>query len=246
VSGVLPGARYQQLVSTLVGLRELRREAIGQVTASQAYLQLISHVLYHGLKTYLLTENAVVRRLPGASSLMRLGQNAVRSATPNLEAGIDRRLLAFVASNVAETVRESRAFLEQTLDDAMLHTIADELWSTNGHRPLAEIIALVEEESTADLVATARGIWLTVRDTPAITRLIDALVDQFYQAHGDEPVAVVLADAGITRERTTDVLAAAAAHLTGAMPDGGRLEAYVRHRLGGFYAGYTGDATPAS
>lgn len=240
---VLPRERYEQLVTSVVGLQRLRREVVGQLTQSTVYAELTSHVLYHGLKNYLLTENAVVRRIPGASSLVRLGQNAVRSATPSLEAGIDRRLLAFVASNVAETVRDSRAFLETTLDDAMLRTIADDIWASNGTRPLGQAAALVEEDSLDGLVLAARDAWLTARSSPAVRLLIDAVVEQFYRTHGDEPVAVLLAGLGITRERVTAALATVAAPLVTVARDGGHLEAYVRRRLEAFYSGYS-DPTP--
>jgi hypothetical protein len=239
LDGVLPPERYDQLVSSVVGLRRLREEVVDQVTGSAVYAELITHVLYHGLKGYLLTENAVVRRVPGASSLVRMGQHAVRSAAPNLEAGIDRRLVAFVASNVAETVRDSREFLNATLDDAMLRTIADEVWAANRSRTVGEVGALVEEEPLGDLVAAGRDVWLSARSSTVVGQLIDAVVDQFYQAHGDEPVDVVLGQLGITAHRAGTALGAVAAQVMAVARDGGHLEAYLRRRLEAFYAGYS-------
>ncbi len=240
LSALLPRERYEQLVSSAVGLQRLRREVIGQITASTVYAELISHVLYHGLKNYLLTENAVVRRIPGASSLLRMGQNAVRSATPNLEAGIDRRLMAFVGSNVADTVRDSRRFMEDVLDDAMLHTIAEEIWTVNGPRALGEFAAVVEEESLAEVMAAGREAAASARSGPLAARLVGAAVERFYRAHQDEPVTALLTGLGITPERAADALTDLAGQLLGAAREGGQLEAYVRHRLEGFYSGYSG------
>ena len=238
VQEVLPRERYEQLISSVVGLHRLREEIVGQITDSSVYTKLIAHVLYHGLKDYLLIENAVVRRVPGASLLLRIGQNAVRSATPQLEAGIDRRLVAFVAANVAQTVRDSRDFLTATLDDAMLWTIADEIWAVNRSRAVGQVAGLVEEEALGDLVAAGRDFWLSKRSSPVVGRLIDAVVAQFYRAHGAEPVAVVLADLGVTRQGAGVELAQIAARLVAVARDSGALEAHVRRRLEAFYTEY--------
>lgn len=239
LSQVVPPERYEQAVSAGVDLQRLRQEAIAQATRSTVYAELVSHVLYHGLKNYVLTQNAIVRHLPGASSLLRMGQNAVHSVTPNLEAGIDRQLLAFVASTVAETVRDSRAFLEQMLDDTTLRTIAQEIWADNGARSVGELAALVEDDSLDTLVSSARDVWLTARSSPPLARLVDAAVEQFHAAHADEPLSDLADAAGITRQRATSALTTLATQLAAPARDGGHLEAYVRRRLTAFYSGYS-------
>ena len=235
---VVAQAGYEKLVGSVVGLQRLRREVIDQVTDSTVYAQLIAHVLYHGLKDYLLTENAVVRRLPGASSLLRMGQNAVRSASPNLEDGIDRRLVAFVATNVGGTVRDSREFLDATLDETMMRTIADEIWAANRSRSVGEAADLVDDESLGDLAAAVRDLWLATRSSAVVAHVVDAIVEQFYEGHGDDSVAVVLEDLGLTRRRASEALGEVAAHLAPVALDGGHLEMYVRRRLEAFYSEY--------
>lgn len=245
LSAVLSRERCDDLVSSAVGLRRLRREVVGQLTESAVYAKLISHVLYHGVKSYVLTENAVVRRVPGASSLLRMGQSAVRSATPNLEAGIDRRLVAFVGSNVADTVHESRQFLEELLDDAMLRTVAEEIWAVNGPRAIGELAAVLEEKSIGDFMAATAQVWPTIRSSAVVNAVIDAVVERFYASHGNVPVGDLLADLGITKGRATDALATVAAQLVPAARDSGQLEAYVRRRLEAFYSSYSAGGAPS-
>jgi len=236
LADVLTEPAYRQVVDAVATQQAIRGELVAQVTSSAVYAQLISHVLYHGLKNYLLTENAVVRTLPGASSLLRMGQNAMRSANPNMEAGIDRRLIAFVTSNVAETVLDSHEFLETVLDEAVVGTVADEVWTTNGPRPVGEFAALVDDTGLAGMVATGREVWTAVRSSPVVGRVVDAVVEQFYRAHGDEPVTVLLVDLGVTPERAAAALVEVVTPgLTVAAGNGGMLEAYVRQRLEAFY-----------
>jgi len=235
----LPQASYRLLVEGAVAQARIRREIVDQLTASAVYAQLISHVLYHGVKDYVLTENAVVRNVPGASSLLRMGQNAVRSASPGLEASIDRRLIAFVASNVSETVRDSQEFLDTVLDDATFRTIAGEVWATNGPRSVGDLTALLDPDVLGEVVATGRDVWSAVRSGPVVGRVLDAVVEQFYRAHGGEPVAAFLGDLGITREVAASAVAQVVAPAVAAARDAGHLEAWVRGRLTEFYATYT-------
>ena len=42
-------------------------------------------MLYRGVKDYVLTENVLARRIPGASSIVRFGQRGLNTAAPGLE-----------------------------------------------------------------------------------------------------------------------------------------------------------------
>mgnify|MGYP002653035203 CR=1 FL=1 len=119
----------------------------------------MSHVLYQGVKGYLLTENVVARKLPGASTLVKFGQKTMSAAAPNLEAGVDRRLTAFVEANLSETLRESRRYLEATPTPELLTEMADEVWTTLADRPVGEIIGVADPEGTREVVvAVGRSV----------------------------------------------------------------------------------------
>lgn len=240
VGDVLAREAYDEATEAVVGMKALRSEITAQLTSNTAYSQLVSHVLYHGIKTYLLTENVVARRVPGASSLVRLGQRAVNTAAPNLERGIDRQLIAFINVNVHETIKESRRFLDTILDDELLRTVADEVWAANADRSVGDAAGLVEEDAVEGLVASAWEVWTALRSTPPVSRLVEQVVDDFYGAHGDRPVAVLLEEAGLDRQRVAREASEAAGPAVDAVLDSGFLESRLRERLGAFYSGYPG------
>ena len=97
-----------------------------------------SHVLYHGIRGYVLTENVFARRLPGASSH---GQaRPAGSQCGRAEARGRRRqtaLRAFVQAASGDTLRDSRRYLESTLDAAALHDLVDGAWTDIARHPLA-------------------------------------------------------------------------------------------------------------
>lgn len=238
VGDVLTREAYDEVAETVIGMRALRAEVITQLTTNTAYSQLVSHVLYHGIKSYLLTENVVARKVPGASSLVRLGQRAVSSAAPNLERGIDRQLIAFISLNVHETIKESRRYLDAMLDDDLLRTVADEIWAANADRSVADATALVEEDAVEGLVASVWRLWASLRTSPVVAGLAGQVVGELYRAHGDRPVAALLEDAGLARDRVGEGVASAAGPVVEAALASGFLESRIRARLGAFYAGY--------
>jgi hypothetical protein len=242
LSQLLPRADYDKLGNAVIGLTAVRQEVIRQLTTSTAYSKLIAHVLYQGLKNYALNENVVARRVPGASSLIRMGQSAVRSASPNLERNVDKALIGFVNSNIAETIRDSREFLETVLDEPMMQTIAEELWSMNADRTTGELTDLVGPESFEEVLAAGRDAVLRLLAGEELPRLADQLLDGVLTAHGATPLDELLGDLGITADLVTKELQPVAADLAGVLRASGYLEARARRRSDAFAAWYRSGA----
>ena len=56
LSELVPRADFDRLADAVVGLEDVRAEMILQVTTSEVYSQLMSYVLYQGIKNYLQSE----------------------------------------------------------------------------------------------------------------------------------------------------------------------------------------------
>lgn len=237
-------ARRQDVVAvadTVARLDRLREEVIGAVTASTAYRHLVAHVLYRGVKDYVLTENVLARRIPGASSLVRFGQRGLNTAAPGLEQAVDRQLSAFVEANIAETLRESRRYLEATLDARMMRVLAEEAWAQLAPRRVADLASLAEEEDverlSRDLVVLAEHALATGHLTPLVERAAHDLLTRY--AH--RAPADLLRELGLDEEGVSDALTAAGDLLTGQPAVRRFIEDRVRTRLTAFYVA---DACP--
>lgn len=226
--------------TTIAAMDEARDTLLTQLTSSGSYSRLVAHVVYYGVKSYLLTENALAKRIPGASSLVRLGQRSLGAAAPGLEANVDKQLVAFVDSSIADTVRESRRFLDRMLDEASVEQSAAEGWAAVADHPVsgsADVLTEAEANALADLVWEQ---WTALRQTTTVENIVDAVVRGFIETNAQRPARDVLADVGVTdawvAEWLTPVLDASLAD------DGVRtfVEARVRARLEGFYASYDG------
>lgn len=227
---------------TLVGSvgrhERLRSELIGALTASTAYRRLVAHVLYRGVKAYVLTENVFARKIPGASSLVRFGQRSLHTAAPGLEKAVDAQLSAFVEANIAETLRESRQYLEATVDEPMVRAIAEEAWDAAAQRPLADLGDLVaDDDDLEELSERLAGIFAEALASGRITPLIEATVADLLEEHAEDSPAALLADLGLSAEVVTDALLPLAEQVLSRPAVQEYLESRVRSRLTAFYAG---------
>ena len=226
---------YDLAVETAVGLRRLRQEVIDQVTTSTVYARLVAHVLYNGIKNYLVSQGTLARRIPGASSMLRLGQNAVSAAAPGLERSVDRQLTAFIAANVTDTTQGSAEFLERLLDDAMIREVGAELWATYSPRTVSDLAGLAEESSVAAGLDAALGLWDAVRTSPVVAEVVAAAVDGFFEIRGAQPVAEFLAGLGVTPPDVVEMVLTVAGPVVREIRDDGYLETRIRARLAAFY-----------
>jgi len=230
VGELLAREDYDRAAQVVAGMTELKEAVVEQITTSEVYADLISHVLFHGIRNYVTTESPIAR-VPGASSLMRMGQNAFDTAAPRLSKGIEKQLTSFVSANLQETLRESRQYLTGVIDDEALGEVADDLYTRNAESTVADIASLIPAETLAELLGVGQDIWDQILTTSTFREALQAVLD----ANAARPVGDVLAEAGVTAEWVVTlarpwVLRAA---------DDGALEEWIRERLATFYADYT-------
>jgi hypothetical protein len=218
---------YDRAARALASMSDVQEAVVEQVTTSEVYADLISHVLFHGIRNYVTTESPIAR-VPGASSLMRMGQNAFDAAAPRLSKGIENQLTSFVSSNLQDSLRESRQYLTSVVDEQALGTVADDVWERNAATTVSEVADLVPEEALVELVAAGRDAWAHLVTTPTFRDLVQAVLE----ANSARSVGDLLAQAGITVET---VVAQARPWILRAADDG-LLEDLIRRRLTAFYS----------
>ncbi len=220
---------YDRMAQAIAAMTDLQEAVVEQITTSKVYADLISHVLFHGIRNYVMTESPIAR-VPGASSLMRMGQNAFDSAVPRLSKGIEKQLTAFVSANLQETLRESRQYLTSVVDEEALGEVADDVYDRNAASTVSELADLIPEETLAELLVVAQDAWAHLVTTPTFRHLLQAALD----ANAARPVGEMLAEAGFTPE---SVVSFARPWILRAADDG-VLEELIRERLATFYSSY--------
>lgn len=239
---LVPRTNYAQFIEAVLRMPDVRQTITAQVTSSSIYSGLVSHLLYRGIKSFVLKENVLARRVPGASSLLRLGQSAMSSSAPGLEKGIDKQLLAFINANIQETTRESYHYLQDVLDDANVWKAADEVWATRFGETVADNVGLLDGDSLDELVVAGRNVWLHLRQTPFFHRMTAVVVADFFARHGTQTVTATLADLGLRMDGVVAEVTAAVTPLLVRAREDGFLEQHIRGRLDAFYSAYFADS----
>ncbi|MFN8489540.1 MAG: hypothetical protein U0350_18295 [Caldilineaceae bacterium] len=238
VKEILPRKLFDEMIKNIIRLEELRHEVTHQVIFSSVYSMLVSNVLYQGIKGFVLTENAFVKNIPGASSFVRLGQKALNAAAPKLEKGIDKQLVTFINGNIQETIYESETFLNNTLDAALITKLSDEVWAANSETEMAKLTGYVDADSLEVMVELVQNFWLHYRNTPLFYNLVRAVLHKFFARHGKKNLRTFLAEMGITSEIILQETYQFAIPFVEQALESGYLEKHIRTRLDAFYTEY--------
>lgn len=229
-----------RMVEIVAGMSEVRRAIIHQVTSSEVYSGLIAHVLYQGIKGYVVSDGGLASRVPGASSLMKLGKGAISSAAPNLEKTVDRQLTSFVNANIQDSIRDSEAYLDSALDPELLAAVADEIWQDNASARIGQAADLVSAEEIDELSAAAWSAWLHLRRSETTRRVVDRGLDALLNRVGDWSIAYMLTSAGVTPDLLIESITELGEPVVSRAVEDGYLEARLRSRLAAFYDSYEG------
>lgn len=238
ISEIVDRDLYEKTARCVASMSELRSEITKQVTSNEVYAQLISHVIYHGIKNYLLNESVIARKVPGASAMMKLGQSVVHTAAPKLEKSVDAKLTSFVNANIQDNIRESRRYLDSVLDDKLLTAVASEAWDQNSNTKISDIAKLINTRSLDTLTKTIIDSIDHLRTTEAFRDMVDAALKEFMAKQGKRTVGQVLESAGISAAATADLLADVAQPLAAKALSDGYIEERIRARLAAFYSDY--------
>lgn len=224
--------------AALADLEDARREVLDLVTTSEAYARLVSHVVYHALKAYALTENLLARKIPGASSLVRFGQRSLSSAAPGLEANLDRQLTAFVQANISDTLRESRRFLDATLDAPMLAAMMDEAWDGIASRSVASVAGAVSSDDVHALTSALAPLARDLQQSGLVGDVVAAGVAAVLDRKPDRTVAALLDEAGVNAAGLAEEAVTLLRPAVRRAVETGYAEARIRARLEPFYRGW--------
>lgn len=238
VQEILPKPVFDRAVAAVSQLGEMRREVIHEIVRSSVYSRLVANVLYFGIKTFLVTENGMARAIPGATSLLRLSQNALNATVPHLEKNVDKQLVAFIDDNIQQTVAESEDFLNRTLDAELVQRMGDELWESLHSTTLARLAGTLDKDAVGAGSAVIQETWEHLRTTAIAEDIAQAVVRGFFLRYGKHDARTLLEQVGLGEAAAREELLALAGPLVEQARAGGYLEARIRARLTPFYDQY--------
>lgn len=227
--------QYDDIVDKVGSLTAARNDVIHRIVTSSAYSQQISEVLYTGIKEYLLEENIIAKKVPGISSLIKVGKFAVNKTMHSLEVAIEKKVKSYIESNLESTIRRSEKSLINYFDETRIVDTGEEIWESIAETKLSEYFSAIDGNDMEDFIVIGYDFWLHFRKTKYFKGIYTELVKYFFKKYGDKELDVILEDIGVTREMVINELVEIIAPGIEKALSIGYLEERIRARLEDFY-----------
>ncbi|MCH2558182.1 MAG: hypothetical protein MK005_12875 [Alcanivorax sp.] len=230
VGELLEEHHFEAILAQALRLRSLREKAIHACLNHPLVSDMVSEMLYTGIKNFLLEENALAK-LPGVSSMMKLGRKSVGRAM----GGLEEPIRDYLRHNIRATLRTGEQWLNAQLTDQRIAELA-----RDGYRRLAPLRpADALRQAPDDLVARTVPHAVVIADEAARLDYSRALVKAgmlaAVRALLDHDLPGLLKAMGTTPKQRSKVLAPALASGARVLDEQGVLTPWIENALGDFY-----------
>ena len=226
---------FDGFATKTIQLKKLRDALIQFALQSSAYHAYISEVVCAFMKEYIVRENLLAQKVPGVSSLLKMGKSAVNRAMPGLEDTLESSMKAFIQANLGRVAKLSEQFLIANLDQDSLSKLTNGLWQTVAFRPVADYLGYLSDDDLAGFAQEVLVLWQHFRATPYCEQLLVDWVGAFYARFGSQPLAQVLGDLGLEQSLVRDSVKELLVSFCRSALASGYLEERIRERLSDFY-----------
>jgi len=227
--------QYDDIIDKIVSLKSVRKDIVKKLVTSSVYSQQISEVLYAGIKEYLLAENLFAQKVPGVSSLIKLGRFAVNKTMHSLETAIENKIKSYIESNLGNTIKRSERSLNEYFDETHIIEMGEEIWSSIAKTKLSEYFKTIDANDMEDFIIIGHDFWLHFRKTSYFKEIYTDLVYFFFKKYADKEIDVILEDVGVTQRMVVNELIEAVSPGIEKALSIGYLEERIRARLEVFY-----------
>ena len=222
-------------VEEVLELRQQRERVISEIMAHPVYQELASNLVYTGLVNYLYEDNLITKSVPGVGSMMKFGKKMANRAVPGLDETFERRLKNWLSDSLPGLISRSEQFLNQALSDDEVRDSVMAAWVSLENRTIADLREGLGDVELQEFVVLGYDFWLEFRQTAYFEGCARAVVNHLFAKYGDQPIADLLGDIGVTREVIMAEVDAYAIPVIDVLREEGYVEALVRRRLSGFY-----------
>ena len=202
LSMVLSRELFDQVMQPTEAKQEFRKKIVHQLVNSTIYTRLISDLLYTSLKNFMLSEdNVVTKRIPGASKILKFGQNFVNQNFAGVEENVEKLIKDFINRQIQDAIRQSENFLNKGIDQELMNQWKAELWDNLSDYEVTQLMDAVRSgnlDATADVLAKA---WDELRNSELMGDLASEWVNVFFKRYGKKSFQAVLKKFGLTKAK---------------------------------------------
>lgn len=232
---------YDKIVEEIIARKDTREEIIHKLMSNPFYGEMISDMLYNGIKSFMQEFGS---SLGGKSSnsgggLFSIGKGILGAALSGLEENVDKNVRKFLTENINKTIRDNEKMLNEKLSDKNIRKMADKLYDTLDDLDLKKVVAKVKKamegnktKEASDIIVELLAQW---RSSKTVKAVFEQGIDSFYSVYGKKKLAVLDKDMNIDMNIFAEEIYISLLPAFNKMYEDGLTEKMIRQRLEGFY-----------
>ncbi|PTQ91084.1 hypothetical protein [Agitococcus lubricus] len=224
---------FLAIVDKIASHEQLKKDIIHTAVGNPVYAKLLSDIVFHALSDYLVNENPLAKKVPGMSSLMKMGKGLMDSTGGN--AAIESALRSYLHKNMQSIVDLSEKVLLRTLDAKQIHHVADQLWHKIKGSPLSVIQQYINDNDIEFATQEGVKLWNHFRQTAYAKSLLQELIGVWFNHFAHKDGVSLLADLQISRDDLVREINAFAEPVVAEMLASGFLAERIEAQLSEFY-----------
>ncbi len=232
---IFPRNQYDDIIDKVVSLESARNTLIHRIVTSTAYSRQISELLFNGIKEYVLEENIIARKVPGVSSLIKMGKFAVSKTLAPLESLIEETVKSYIESNLELTLRRSEKSLVAYFNENRIVDAGEQIWDAVSEKHLSDYFSTIDANDMEDFIIIGYDFWQHFRKTRYFEGIYTELVKYFFKKYGNKELDVILEDVGVSEKMVVEELCEVVSPGIETALSMGYLEERIRARLSSFY-----------
>jgi hypothetical protein len=177
---LLEESRMREFLTFLSGFSDVQHLVIRQLISSPAYQAMISDVVYASIRGFVMEGN-FLSRLPGFSSLLRVGKWGMSKAVPNVEEVLENTAKVYIKNNIQRLSLMSEKMIERHLTPENIDRIGLKLWGRLQGQSVALLMAFVEESYIRSAVGLQAKVWEHLKAQPYFHTVIEQYTKAWYQ-----------------------------------------------------------------
>jgi hypothetical protein len=235
LSEIIDNKQYEGFVEKFLELREQRTEVLNHIIDLPIYRDLISGVLYQAITRYIYESNIISKKVPGVSSMLKMGSKMVSKTVPKLGGAVEDNVKSYISNNLGFILDVSKSFFEDTLTDDEIKVSAMDFLDLLEDKTLGEFQEGMDSLDLSEFVALGYEFWLRFRNTDYFKNSYELMVDYFFDKYSEGDLGILLDDLTITQELVVTEADRFAPQIINTLKESGQLEGLIRRRLERFY-----------
>lgn len=235
IGDIIPDTIAQEFVSKVFEHGSVLDRAIAKLQNSDPFKRLVTELVIDVLKSVLFERNQLMKIKPLANGVSFM-RDWINQRTPDLSDGLENYSKDMIDSTIARTLGmvDTTLAQEQFRENTLFNIMA--LWDEVQSQPVSQFRDHISKMDLQEFMVLGYEFWLQFRHTEYLQSSIDAGVKFFFDKYGEETLATLLEELGVTKEMVISELINYAPDLGQVIKQQGIAEAIIKRQLEGFYA----------